>query len=104
MLEERILAREHHTISLDVEGLPKILGTAMEKYCCTFDVTLQELLNTTEANGMLLEVDLFVTYPFYNIRRESGRSRSDYDVFAKQDIAEMLQFSEDAMKPGEADT
>lgn len=77
----------------------------MEKYFYIFGKTFQELLETLKADGVSTMADLFAADPLHNIQRESGRLGSDYDVFSKQNVEEMLQcFCEDVTNPGDVST
>ena len=45
-------------------------------------------------------VDLVLTDPPYNVRREGTRHNADYDTFTPEDIAELCSLCKIAMKPG----
>lgn len=65
-----------------------------------FDVPFQELFDKLEIQGFFVQVDPFATVSRYNIRRQSDRPGSEYDVFPKQFVADLLQHSEDILDPG----
>lgn len=96
----KFLVNETHATPSDTEVVSTFLRTAKGKYCHVFDVPIQYLFDTLKADGVSPKFDHFVKNPSYIIRREPGRSDSDYDVFSKQYIADMLQLWEDIMKPG----
>lgn len=77
-----------------------LLTHALDKYCHFFDVLFQEVLATLEMDFISVQADLLATDPRYNIRRESGQPGSEYDIFTKQHLAEMLYLREDMLKPG----
>lgn len=64
----------------------------MQKYCYLFLASFQERLNSLRADSVSPKADLFEADTFFNIWREYGHSRPDYDFFANRTIVEMPSF------------
>lgn len=79
-----------------------ILQEALKTYCNIYDVRFQDLPETMELSGISLfeRVEFVLTDPPYNIRRERGRSNSDYDVFTLQDMNELVGLFSEVMELG----
>lgn len=60
-----------------------ILEGVLTKYCQIFQCLFQELPDHLEQCGcnVEMEIGLVRTDPPYNVRRELGRQKSDYDLF-----------------------
>lgn len=83
-----------------------ILKHAMAKYCLIYDRRVQDLLDALEVHEVSFEgkVELLIVDPINNILCQAGRSDSKYEVFKKQDIADIVDLSEVSLTLGQYDS
>lgn len=67
------------------------------------DVDMENLIGSAmDLAGVDLNanVDLLLTDPPYNIRKEGGRTNSEYDQFTENDMEELIEFAATVLKKG----
>ena len=80
----------------------EILNKLFKEYYNYFDVPLNVLAQECGEHGVEIEnrVDLLLTDPPYNVRREGNKDNSDYDIFYESDIKDLCDLCELVLKPG----
>lgn len=79
-----------------------ILDSALQKYRRVFKCPFQELRDHFKQYSCDVEmnIDLVLTDPPYNVRRELGDRAPDYNLSSKDAIAEMVDMCGEYPKPG----
>lgn len=67
------------------------LTRALEKFCLFFDVPFEDLFDTPKMKCISIQVNLLSNDHAYKICRKLGRLSSEYDVFTKQHVADMVK-------------
>lgn len=105
--EEDIIAPEPSLCdNLDEAGQKafSLLRTAMRPYCavyaCSFNELEQNHEEQAEGETILEGVDLILTDPPYNTRRELNQERSDYDCLTQSDMDDVVDVIHRLLVPG----
>ena len=80
-----------------------ILHDELFKTFKLFEEPFQDLIaQALDSGGVNLEdsVDLLLTDPPYNIRKDAGKENSDHDAFSDDDMKELAEFSRKVLKKG----
>ena len=80
----------------------EILNNLFKTFFNYYDVQLNDLVAECQTYGISLEeqVDLLLTDPPYNVRREANKGNSRYDVFYESDIMDLCDLCKHVLKPG----
>jgi DNA modification methylase len=90
-------------LTADAKNAFEVLKTEMDMYVSFYTTDFKNLSQTHgDVNGMDIDgsVDLVLTDPPYNIRREAGRRHSSYDVLTDKGMSDFSEVVDDVLCPG----